>query len=702
MSEGVKITREGRGLSLPATLSGVTGSTSGDNVEWDDGSTPPGSVGGISTNDQWKQPVRVATTANITIATALNNGDSLDGVTLATGDRVLVKDQSTASQNGIYVVAATPARSLDMDASAEVLGAVVYVIAGTVNTHTAWSVTNTAATVVGTDAINWAPFGGSGGSALTIKDEGTPLATAATSIDFVGPGVVASGAGAAKTVTIFGTDVDAVDVAYDNSATEPDIENVQEAIDALYGHVGWTVDSLGSLTAGGSPQTVINDSSHNGFPGLCRLDPDRVLLVYPGAGTDHENGHEICGQIGTLNGARDAVTWGSRFTILSDVEDLRCEGGASIIEGEDGTRRIVIPFRYYTGTGGDNHDPSIIICDDEPTDFTSASTWGSPIATGLALGAVQNYTQDRVQRLQNGTLLLPSGYDSGGTHTVGVWRWAGDLEDIATGAFVTVGSGVNDYAELCIVELPTGTLRAHIRTAGGTSQYKAESTDHGATWTSPSVLYTAEGFPMFRRLSSGLMLTVYRKSPLSDNAWRQATDDTDTTWGGETVLDTTGDHSAYANALQITPNKILVVYAVETVYPPASDGDIYAQWFTDSSTFAVAATAAADVTFDPTGLTHTDATDLQEAIQDLDGAIGSASGGVTDHFHIVDEQFSGDGATTVFDLANEAVVDTVMAYVAGTRTPVTLGGSINDKITFGSAPASGTLNVSVDYAAVSS
>src|SRR5262245_59400381 len=38
--------------------------------------------------------VRVATTVDITIATALNNGDTLDGVTLATGDRVLVKDQS--------------------------------------------------------------------------------------------------------------------------------------------------------------------------------------------------------------------------------------------------------------------------------------------------------------------------------------------------------------------------------------------------------------------------------------------------------------------------------------------------------------------------------------------------------------------------------------------------------------------------------
>lgn len=61
--------------------------------------------------------VRCATTANITIASALNGDDSIDGVTLATGDRVLVKNQTTASQNGIYIVGASPARWEGMSAS---------------------------------------------------------------------------------------------------------------------------------------------------------------------------------------------------------------------------------------------------------------------------------------------------------------------------------------------------------------------------------------------------------------------------------------------------------------------------------------------------------------------------------------------------------------------------------------------------------
>jgi len=71
------------------------------------------------------------------------------------------------------------------------------------------------------------------------------------------------------------------------------------------------------------------------------------------------------------------------------------------------------------------------------------------------------------------------------------------------------------------------------------------------------------------------------------------------------------------------------------------------------------------------------------------------------HLHVTDEQFNGDASTTVFVLANSAWPDSVMAWIAGARTPVTLGGSMFDEVTFGSPPGSGTNNVSIDYAAVS-
>lgn len=82
--------------------------------------------------------VRVATTANITIATALNSGDTLDGVTLADGDLVLVKDQTAPEQNGVYVVGASPARFIEFDAYDEHPGTMIGVDEGSIGADTLW------------------------------------------------------------------------------------------------------------------------------------------------------------------------------------------------------------------------------------------------------------------------------------------------------------------------------------------------------------------------------------------------------------------------------------------------------------------------------------------------------------------------------------------------------------------------------------
>jgi hypothetical protein len=115
-----------------------------------------------------------ATTANVTLASALENGDTLDGVTLATGDRILVKNQTTTSENGIYVVQASgqPTRATDFDTAAEVdSGDFIFVSSGTVNGSTGWVQTNKPATI-GTDPILFTQFAGAGtytaGTGLTL------------------------------------------------------------------------------------------------------------------------------------------------------------------------------------------------------------------------------------------------------------------------------------------------------------------------------------------------------------------------------------------------------------------------------------------------------------------------------------------------------------------------------------------------------
>jgi hypothetical protein len=106
--------------------------------------------------------VRVRSTANVDISTALENGDTLNGVTLATGDRVFLGSQSTASQNGIYVVVASGAasRATDADTAAELARCEFTVLAGTVGAGETWHLPlASSAITVGTTALNFVQTG---------------------------------------------------------------------------------------------------------------------------------------------------------------------------------------------------------------------------------------------------------------------------------------------------------------------------------------------------------------------------------------------------------------------------------------------------------------------------------------------------------------------------------------------------------------
>lgn len=122
----------------------------------------------------WKQPVRVATTTNGSLANAFANGQTIDGAVLVTGNRILLKDQTNQTDNGIYTVAATgaPARATDADSSAELTAATVMVEQGTVNADKAFTQT-TNSPVLGTSNLVWAQIGGgssySAGAGLSLS-----------------------------------------------------------------------------------------------------------------------------------------------------------------------------------------------------------------------------------------------------------------------------------------------------------------------------------------------------------------------------------------------------------------------------------------------------------------------------------------------------------------------------------------------------
>ena len=145
-----------------------------------------------------KQSVRAATTAPINLATDLENGDTLDtSVTLATGDRVLVKNQLTASENGIYVVQASGAavRATDFDSNAEVTpGAFTFVEEGTLNADSGWVLTTNGTINVGVTALDFALFSVAGtilagdgltkvGNTLNVVGTTDRISVAADSVD---------------------------------------------------------------------------------------------------------------------------------------------------------------------------------------------------------------------------------------------------------------------------------------------------------------------------------------------------------------------------------------------------------------------------------------------------------------------------------------------------------------------------------------
>lgn len=122
-------------------------------------------VAGLS----WKEAVRAASTANVA---ALSAPQTIDTVSLIAGDRVLVKAQSTASANGIYVVAAGAwTRATDADSQDDLRGMAVMVEEGS-QAGSQWVITTDGTITVGTTALTFAQFGGgntyTAGNGLTL------------------------------------------------------------------------------------------------------------------------------------------------------------------------------------------------------------------------------------------------------------------------------------------------------------------------------------------------------------------------------------------------------------------------------------------------------------------------------------------------------------------------------------------------------
>ena len=174
----------------------------------------------------------VATTANIDLTADLQNGDTIDGVTLVTGDRVLVKDQTTGSQNGLYTVVAsgTASRDTEYDTIAELSGQMVVVNQGTVNDNKIFLCTTNNTATLDSDTITFTQITPANVGTVTsvgVADAGSSEFTVANS-PITSSGTITLAVNSIAATKIGNGDVDNTELSYVNGVTSA----IQTQLDA--------------------------------------------------------------------------------------------------------------------------------------------------------------------------------------------------------------------------------------------------------------------------------------------------------------------------------------------------------------------------------------------------------------------------------------------------------------------------------------
>lgn len=379
-----------------------------------------------------KQSVKAATTTNITLSGLQN----IDGISVQAGDRVLVRSQNTASQNGIYVAGASAwARAADMSIWAEVPNAFVFVEEGNTLADTGWVVTSNQGGTIDATAITWVQFSGAGsytagnglqlvGNEFSVKADGTTITVAAA-------GIKVSDTYAGNTsISSVGT----ITAGTWNAGV----------IGATYGGTGVNNGS-NTITLGGNISTA-NSFTTSGNNALTLTTTGTTNVTLPTTGT-------------LVNTAVTALT------SLAQVGTIT-----------SGTWNGSIIGAAYGGTGVDNTGKTITLGGNVVTGG-AFSTSGAHALT-LTLTGATDVTLPTTGTLVNTAVATLSSLSSIGTITTGVWN--GSTVAVAYG-----GTGATSFTSKGIVygnaSSTTGALAS--TAMGGEGQFLSANASGVPVWT---------------------------------------------------------------------------------------------------------------------------------------------------------------------------------------------------------------------------
>jgi len=373
-----------------------------------------------------KNSVRAATTAAGTLASDFENGDTIDGVTLATGDRILIKDQTSGSENGVYVVEASgaPTRASDFDADSEVTaGAFFFVEEGTTNADSGFVLTTNDDITVGSTALTFAQF--SGGGQITAGDG---LTKTGNTIDVVaGDGITANSNNIA--INLDGSSA----LSFNGGALDVQID-LADATNDITGTLG--------VANGGTGQTSLDDVTGTGASPKITVTGGTGVLI--GGGTDltidvAEGNLDLANMGGTLD-VSSQVT--GTLAVANGGTGSTTESGARTALGlEIGTDVQAYDAQLADIAGMTPTDGNIIVGDG--TNFVLES--GATARTSLGLGTGDAVTFNGVTSTANIDLGSTDGTD--GYHLIGLNTPTSDYE-AATKKYVddSVGSVSQTFA----------------------------------------------------------------------------------------------------------------------------------------------------------------------------------------------------------------------------------------------------------------